>query len=270
MPLCLNKDKEKGQILLVVVLAAVISLTVGLSAVSRTITNTRVSTEEANSQKALSAAEAGVEKQLSKSKATIVTGKSIDNLSNGSDFNASAKDLSGTDILINNGVPLKQDEGADVWFSDYSTFDNAKTINNLTFYWPKSADGDCTKDAAIEIAIIRAGAVGSKKTNPNMDRYAADGCGGRKNNNGFDAAVVTGDFYKYTIPGSIQEGYIAKVIPLYANSVVRVTSNPPGLPTQGYVVKSTGKAGNTVRQVEVFQGFPSIPVEIFPYNLFLP
>ena len=47
-----KKQGQKGQILLMVVLATVITLTVGLSAISRTITNTRVSTEEANSQKA--------------------------------------------------------------------------------------------------------------------------------------------------------------------------------------------------------------------------
>ena len=52
----LQKEIEKGQTLLIVVLVMVISLTVGLSVVSKTITNLRTTTEEADSAKALSAA----------------------------------------------------------------------------------------------------------------------------------------------------------------------------------------------------------------------
>ena len=58
------KNSQKGQVLLLVVLASVIALTVGLAAISRSITSTRISTEESNSQKALSAAEAGIEEQI--------------------------------------------------------------------------------------------------------------------------------------------------------------------------------------------------------------
>ena len=35
-------------------------------------------------------------------------------------------------------------------------------------------------------------------------------------------------------------------------------------------IKSTGKSGDTVRQIEVFQGHPMLPIEFFPYNLFIP
>src|SRR5690242_8662448 len=55
---------EAGQALLIVVLVMVIALTVGLSLASRSITNLRNSTDEANSQAAFSAAEAGVEQAV--------------------------------------------------------------------------------------------------------------------------------------------------------------------------------------------------------------
>src|SRR3990167_7914471 len=82
-----------GQILLIVVLAAVVSLTVGLSAISRTITNTRVTTEEANSQKALSAAEAGIEELLS-NQSLFATG-TTKTLSNNAIFEAKGKPVAG-------------------------------------------------------------------------------------------------------------------------------------------------------------------------------
>ena len=57
-------EKQKGQVLLIVVLVMIVALTVGLSLISRSITNLRTSTEEAESQKALAAAEAGIEQAL--------------------------------------------------------------------------------------------------------------------------------------------------------------------------------------------------------------
>ena len=52
---------QKGQILLLVVLVMTIALTIGLSLATRTITDIRTTTEEENSQRAFSAAEAGIE-----------------------------------------------------------------------------------------------------------------------------------------------------------------------------------------------------------------
>src|SRR3989344_2066165 len=64
--LCPDKhwERQKGQVLLIVVLVMIVALTVGLSLISRSVTNLRTSTEEAESQKALAAAEAGVEQAL--------------------------------------------------------------------------------------------------------------------------------------------------------------------------------------------------------------
>src|SRR3989344_6496120 len=123
MAIIKHNNGQKGQILLIVVLAAVISLTVGLSAVSRTITNTRVTTEEANSQKALSAAEAGVEELVSDD-ALLARGGFLypRQLSNNSSFDAKADAVDGTQILINDGREVLKDDGADIWFSRYPDF----------------------------------------------------------------------------------------------------------------------------------------------------
>src|SRR5688572_8715237 len=91
---------EKGQILLVVVIAAVISLTVGLSAVSRTITNTKLTTDQTNSQRALSAAEAGIDELLKTASPTTITSSP----NSQSSFNATATSVGGgstSEFLIN-------------------------------------------------------------------------------------------------------------------------------------------------------------------------
>jgi len=73
------KLNQKGQALLIVVLVMVVALTVGLSIASKTIISLRTSTEEANSQKALAAAEAGIEQALKTNQ--IASGTFTDNQS---------------------------------------------------------------------------------------------------------------------------------------------------------------------------------------------
>jgi Tfp pilus assembly protein PilX len=273
MPLFENRNSEKGQILLIVVLASVISLTVGLAAISRSITNTRVSTEESNSQKALAAAEAGIEEQLNNVSVGI-TGKT---LSNGSNFSASAvaSNQNARDFPLNNGNLILQDEGADIWLSDHTDFSSPKSPQHLTIYW--TASGTSCNDAAIEVAVIYGPYIvgtGPDYNNLNMARYTADPCGSRQSGNRLGNPTSTSfngnrsGYYALDLP-SINSGYIARVIPLYANTKMAVRSDVD-LPPQGYVVSSTGKSGDTVRTVRVYQGFPRLPIEFFPYNLFLP
>ena len=61
-------SNNSGQAILLVVLVMIVGLTVGLSVVSRSIVSIKTSTEEADSQKALAAAEAGIEKALNTSR----------------------------------------------------------------------------------------------------------------------------------------------------------------------------------------------------------
>ena len=55
---------EQGQVLLIIVLVMVVALTVGLSLASRSLIQVRTTGEQAESQKAFSAAEAGIEQAL--------------------------------------------------------------------------------------------------------------------------------------------------------------------------------------------------------------
>ena len=273
MAIIKHNNGQKGQILLIVVLAAVISLTVGLSAVSRTITNTRVSTEEANSQKALSAAEAGIEELINKE--NFLEGTGLKSLSNQSKFNAVATDISGDNFLVDNGQTIKQDDGADVWLSTYPNFTAPFWSGTMTVLYKDndgcSVSGNQVVNPAIEVVVIS----GTNRNIPNMTRTVYDNCGrsgGNFNNpsdGSFTLPAAPNVMFNHRFNVVINNGFIARIVPLYADTTLGVQSSV-SLPAQGYVFESTGTAGNTTRKVEVYQGFPKLPIEFFPYNLFLP
>lgn len=269
MDLFKSRKSQKGQILLIVVLAAVVSLTVGLSAVSRTITNTSVTTEEASSQKALSAAEAGIE-QLVKQDNPVPLAS---NLSNKSGFNAKVDKIDGREISVNGGGEVLKDDGADIWLTTYPNFGGTPwgpTGANLDVFWNdnKGCGASGTDvNPAIEVVVIS----GASKNSPNMSRAVFDAC---SRGNGFspptfDATRIDGKDYNHGLRIAVTNGYIARVIPLYANAVIGARGSV-AFPTQGYVIDSVGSAGNTKRTVRVFKGYPKVPIEYFPYNVFLP
>lgn len=259
------RKNEKGQILLIVVLVMIVSLTVGLSVASRSITNLRTSTEEVSSQKALSAAEAGIEQSIL-SNAPITSGAiSTDNTT----YKTDVTEVLGTSFLIKGGNTIAKDEGADIWLSDYSK-DSAKLYlnpwsGNLTIYWGNSSDS-CS-NPALEIVIVY-----GTKNSPKINRYAFDPCPSRVSSNHFTPALSGGNiegvnFSSSTPPIGVSSGLIAKIIPLYSLGQVGVVGDV-ALPSQGFIIDATGKSGNTVQKINAFNGYPELAAQFFSYGLF--
>jgi hypothetical protein len=59
------------------------------------------------------------------------------------------------------------------------------------------------------------------------------------------------------------------VVPIYADTKIGVRGSSP-FPSQGILVESVGTSGTTTRKIRVFKGWERVPIEFFPYNLFLP
>ncbi len=255
---------EGGQILLIVVLVMIVSLTVGLSVASRSITNLRTSTEEVSSQKALAAAEAGIEQSIL-SNASIASSA----ISSDTTYKTDVTEVLGTSFLVKGGNIIAQDEGADIWLSKYSKnpvelYQNPWT-GNLTLYWGNSSDS-CS-NPALEIVIVS-----GTKISPKINRYAFDPCLARASSNHFPQALSGGsvegvNFLFSTPPISISSGLIAKIIPLYSLGQIGVVGSSP-LPSQGFIIDSTGESGNTVRKFNVFNGYPELAAQYFSYGLF--
>jgi hypothetical protein len=275
-----NFQSQKGQALLIVVLAMVVALTVGLSVVSRSITNLRNSQQEIASQKALSAAEAGVEQ-------AIKSGTSIEktNFSTQTFYKTSLATVSGaSDFLLNGNNKVSKDDAMYIWLTPYS-IDNAKLFldqdrwsGNLDLYWGNSATACDNNNAALEIAVVS----GSRAA-PQVTRSVYDPCSpNRTSKNSFTAATrldktISGIALYYHLPISIAitNGFLVRVVPLYADSYIGTlgtpNSNNPPLPSQGTIITSTGTTDNNViRKLDAFQGYPEIPAELFPFSISWP
>lgn len=264
------KNKESGQSLLIVVLVMIIALTVGLALISRTITSIKTSTEEASSQKALGAAEAGIEQSL-KNPDKVPQG--IIPFGSESTFQTSISPIVGKSFLVNGGDVVQRDDNVDVWMSDYST-ESAKLYQNpvpQANIWINFGESlDPCQNPAIEVDVVS----GSKAA-PIQKTYAYDACPSRNSNNFSAPAPGSGDiidgvsFLNKTVAIPVSSGLFMRVIPIYKNGKIGITSDV-SLPSQGSVVASTGISGTTKRKVSVYQGFPKIPAEFFPYTLFSP
>lgn len=261
------RSGQGGQVFLIAVLILVIGLTVGLSVASRSVTNLKSSLEEENSQRAFAAAEAGVEKALSKSitiKKPLLFGEG----------NTAIKEVSVSDIgnefLMNGGSAISVNDGSDIWLSDHTDFSSPWT-GTFTIGWEKKSN--CSDQPAIEVIIFSGDNIGAAAS----DRLALDSCSTR--NNGFEAVgdspvAIKGVTFGYSKAISISKGFIARVVPLYADSKVGVhvdsTLVGTSWPIQGKQINSTGTAGGTTRKITYYQGWPKIPNEIFQYVLFQP
>lgn len=264
-------NSKSGQALLVIVLIMVIGLTVGLAVASRSIINVRTSTEEENSQRAFSAAEAGIEKVLKTGASTSTSG-----LNNNSTFNTTIAVVSGTEIILNGANPVPKDEGVDIWLvphlsnnkPDYANPSCSSPCNaNLWIYWGLDPT-DCN-NAAIEIVTIY-GPVGA----PKSSRVAFDPCVSRRASNGFanppNGGSSGGKLFKYKSNSiTMRDGLIIRVVPIYKNAIIGVNTTQ-ALPSQGKKIESTGTSGSTQRKINYIQGYPALPVELFPNILFSP
>lgn len=256
---------QRGQMLLIVVLIMVVALTVGLGVISRTVTTLRTTKESESSQRAFSAAEAGIEKILNSNSTTIST----TNLSNGSSFSASSGSVSGSFVPLNNLSPVTQDEGADVWLSSYPNY-TSPFNGSVKIYWGSSG-GSCDPSnpttAALEVIIISGSKVAPTLTHVNLDP-----CTTRRAANKFTqpaaGGTVNGTAFAYSYTQAITNGLIMRVIPLYAPAVVGVSGIGANLPSQGQSISATGNYAGTARKITVFKGYPTLPVEFFSYLFF--
>ncbi len=272
----MNKEIEaqRGQILLVVILVMVTALTIGLSVAARTITNTRTSQEAENSEKAFSAAEAGIEQSLTNG--LPVTG----NFPNRSSYQTTVTAVSGIEFPLNNGVPVLKDDAHDIWLSTYPTYASPWS-GTMTLYWGQSNDICSPSESTNSMAALEIVVMSGTTASPRITRYAVDPCSQRSLSNNFEfispgGGTVNGKPYAYRRTIAVSSGLFVRIIPLYAPVTLAVRgcdgagSGCSALPSQGTVVEAIGVADNTQRKLISFRRYPKLPTELFPYTFFAP
>lgn len=259
---------EDGQALLVVVLLFVVILTIGLSLAARSITNVRQSSEEDSSQRAFSAAEAGIEVALSSDSSGDFNGT----LSGGTTYSVKRRAVSSTTFVANNGNSITKNTPVDLWLAQYPNYTNPHT-GTLTVYWGDPAQTSCSNQAALEIAVLS-----GTRNNPSLAHYAYDPCTSRGNNFVSSTSVIQnggtieGKVYRHRVVLSPQvtNGLLMRIIPLYNNTPIAVRTSGAAFPAQGTVIESTGISGETQRRIVIIKNNPGVPLELFPYALFTP
>ena len=273
-----NLLNQKGQALLIVVLVMVVALTVTLSLVSRSVVDLKTSTDQADSQRALAAAEAGAE-QVIKTNASIGVGsnKKLDT----TNYSANITQVAGSaQFLVNGGNLIAKNEGAYIWLST-PTYNAANSFldswsGSLTIYWGEDSSNPCN-NAALEVVVLS-----GTKLSPILTRYAFDPCSDRANNaasgNHFTlvsasakTTVGTKSFYYQKTIISITNGFLVNVNPIYYSSYIGASGT--NLPSQGSIITSSGTSGGSSsvsRKITVFQGYPQLPAELFPYSILSP
>jgi hypothetical protein len=264
--------RQEGQVLLIVVLTMIVTLTVGLSVASRTITNLKISSQNEESQKAFQAAEAGIEQALRTGSATLES-----TFENQATYGTEIEEQAQQAIALNGGLPVDQARGIDIWLAEYNE-DPALSFQSpwtglYRLFWGEEGQS-CSETsgekvpAALEV-IILSGDI----NNPTVTKHLYDPCRRIPHRS---ANTVTGTYeedgedyiYRVTAPGDVENGFVMKVIPIFnsARIAVRAHTNPP-LPSQGKLITSTGSSGDTERKIQYFQSYPQIPNEIFPYSI---
>lgn len=273
-------NKEGGQALLIVVLIMVVALTVGLSLGSRTIINIRTSSEEADSQRALAAAEAGIERALRVTSSATIGEPFVENKTT---YSAKVEEVKGTTFLTNGGNLVVQDDGVDVWLVLHDAdgkpnYSAPWAGGDLTIYWGDPSVEDCS-NAAIEIAVISGTIL---PLDLKLKRFAFDPCStSRRITNKFSPVggggpySIEGKNFMYRIQNiDAEDGLVARVVPIYASTPIAVDGNGDDLPTQGFAIDSTGKSGSgdreVVRSLTFFKTFNQIATPHFMYGLFTP
>lgn len=266
-----KKSLNEGQALLVVILVLVVALTIGLSIAVRTTTNLRTSSEDDNSERAFSAAEAGIEQALLSNSSVPQT-----SLANRTSYQTTVSTISGGEFILNNGTTVLKDEPTDVWLSTYPGYASPWS-GNLIINWGAATD-TCTPaeanntQAALEVIVITGSAV-----NPRSTTYVFDPCSTRASANNFELVsnpgnTINGKTFSRSRTLNISSGLLARVIPLYASSGIAVQKSAadPPLPSQGTIVTSVGSAGETQRKIVSYRSNPKLPVELFPFIIFSP
>jgi type II secretory pathway pseudopilin PulG len=274
-------NSESGQMLLIVVLVMVVALTVGLSVATRSITNVKISKQNEESQRAFQAAEAGLELNIRKALdggLQIGSDTQFDNNSSFTVANPTPIQISSTvGDYLNSGDPVTQDRGIDVWLMEYDNYKKAGPTESfgpsnagsktVELSWQKNgvtqtcSSGD-TRTSALEVWVLKGT---NKTTQLQVEKYYYDPCATATGYNTLPTDTTgentATDDFKYRSTLTVANGIALKVIPIYNPTKIYVEGN--NLPSQGKIVTSEGKSGETVRKLEYTQFYPEFPTEMF-------
>jgi type II secretory pathway pseudopilin PulG len=247
---------EKGQAVLLVLLVIAIALGFGLSIISQSVSDVRISKQEQEASRAFNAAEAGIEEAL-KDIAGVGIGGSL--LVDGIEVNYGVS----SNTYISSS--LKENESVEV---DLTGADMA--LNTLSINWVDSNSqgenpGTCVASSGQAPASLLI------TVTDNLDqqaKYGVNSCALNTDNGMTDISDAGSSSFlrQYDVAVDANDVLVG-IRPIYNKASISVTGNVD-LPVQAYVINSTAQAPTLEsKAIEVTRTDPATP-SIFDYVLF--
>lgn len=274
-------NNQKGQALLIVLLSMAVVLTITLSILSRSVTDIKISSQDEDSLRAFSAAEAGVEQALVGISGSLDFGNA--------QVSASVVNFAeGTNEFVFPVNFFSQDQ-IYTWFVGHdadgkpSCTDSCFTGESVAVCWgEEGTSADSSTTPALEASIYYTLTPGDYKS-VQIARVTTDPNASRRTLNSF--AGIDGQScqignqtlaFKKTIvfpplgilPGNQLQFMIIRLI--YNQDQAHSLGVDGGnsfFPSQGKMIESEGSSGLANRRLEVFQGFQEVPI-VFASTIF--
>lgn len=271
--------RDTGQVVLLLVLITVVGLTIGLSLISRTVTDIRMTSQVEQSSRAFSAAEAGIENAL---QTAVEQGPTVSVNLPGAQANYSVNTVGGsTDVYsfsLTGAYALQT-----LWLTAHSDTNALIETPGSSYGVDKMIEvcwgSDPFKNPAILLTLLY------KDTSTNAYKIAKIVFDSIDRGNNFYLADTVGNycngnyrFRKQLIANNLPpDGFgistsntvllYLRIQPLYEDTAIAVKPEI-ALPIQGKLVTSVGQTDTgVVRKIQAFQGYPVLPV-LLDYTLF--
>jgi hypothetical protein len=268
------KPASPGQALLLILLIITVVTTVGLSTVSRSVSDISISTKQEESLRAFSAAEAGVEELLISNethKEEVVD--STPDLPGEASYNADVAGFPESSSEYLYPLDVAMGDTATIWFVSHDDNGNILSCSpsncfrgsRVELHWGIPG----TDPSAVEVSLLYTSSGGRYS----ISRVAYDprsricsGCSPSSSKHTFAGESFS---YRQRIDLRSDMGtrssdtpILLKVRMLYnSDSDQRLAVNAIGgtLPAQGKKIESTGSSGDSNRKIRVFELYPDIP-----------
>ncbi len=252
-------QNKRGQVLLIAVMLLATVITVVMTVAFNSTNETKLVKLEEDSQKALAAAEAGIDAVIKQSINSSVSINSLGQFnSQGVSGTAQVTEVSKSTFV----TPLLQkDEQYTFYLSNYPDF-TPQGVDGLHIYF-YSESGQCP---SIEVSIIT--------FSNSLERYAYNTCGGTTIANALPETpvqtTIDGTIFEARTPNplDISNGDIAFIKVLNGRTKIGFQGYEGGfvypLPAQGKLIESEARTtSGVVKRVQLFQSYPQIPSNFF-------
>lgn len=287
--LMIKNPANSGQALLLIVFTMATVLTITMSVVSRSISDVSVSTREEESLRAFSAAEAGVEDVLV---SNLGVGQTLDEVVEVVDgepnvtYSASVSGFPQSSNKYNYPVELAAGESATIWFKSHDEDGNLTcpcfTGSRVDVCFGKRDGSHITP--AIEATLLYQNTSGGYETSrvvldPNASRTpgSIDASGSCNINDGNEVRYRFSEELSFTsgsefgLSSAERDNMIMMKLRFLYNTdttqILGVDLSGGDIPSQGKKIESVGESGDSVRKVEVYELYPSLP-SIFDTAIF--